>query len=337
MPLQLPDFDDLPPVHGMPQGCAWGIFDKDGKKDVFGTLNLLTLDVVKAAAAEVRHGISVSLNWPIGSIRIPGFFRKSLEHRVFKLEDKRANLHYGFDDEVEFNTQGSSQWDSLCHFLHLPTGTAYNGAKPKAEEMQNPSFSKHKLPTLDHWHDRGCIAGRGVLIDFKSYAEAHGVKYCPFSAFRIGVSDIKAVASYQGITFRSGDILIIRFGVTEALGDMTGDEQAAAMSSYQACGLDGSEEMARWLWNEHFAAVASDNIAVEAMPPMIDGVEQPLTHLILHQWCLSLFGLPLGELWYLKSLAEQCKALGKYTFLLTSAPLNVPGAVGSPPNALALL
>jgi hypothetical protein len=61
MPLQLPNFDDLPLVYGMPQGCAWGIFDKDGKKDVFGTLNLLTLDVVKAAAAEVRHGISVSL------------------------------------------------------------------------------------------------------------------------------------------------------------------------------------------------------------------------------------------------------------------------------------
>ncbi|KAJ5659951.1 cyclase [Penicillium longicatenatum] len=337
MPLQLPNFDDLPLVYGMPQGCAWGIFDKDGKKDVFGTLNLLTLDVVKAAAAEVRHGISVSLNWPIGSIKIPGFFRKSLEHRVFKLEDKEANVHYGFDDEVEFNTQGSSQWDSLCHFLHIPTGTAYNGAKPIVEEMQNPSSSKQKLPTLNHWHDRGCIAGRGVLIDFKSYAEAKGIEYCPFSAFRIGVPDIEAVASYQGVTFKSGDILIVRFGVTEALGNMTGDEQAASLANYQACGLDGSKEMARWLWNEHFTAVASDNIAVEAMPPMIDGVEQPLTHLILHQWCLSLFGLPLGELWYLKNLAEQCKALGKYTFLLTSAPLNVPGAVGSPPNALALL
>jgi hypothetical protein len=30
--------------------------------------------------------------------------------------------------------------------------------------------------------------------------------------------------------------------------------------------------MARWLWDHHFAAVASDNMAVEAMPPMIDGI-----------------------------------------------------------------
>lgn len=61
MTFQLPDFDELPPVEGMPQGCAWGIFDKDGQKDIFGTLNLLTPDVVQAASAEVRKGISISL------------------------------------------------------------------------------------------------------------------------------------------------------------------------------------------------------------------------------------------------------------------------------------
>jgi len=58
---KLPNFDDLPKVKDMPQGCAWGIFDKDGKKDAFGTLNLLTPDVVKAAVSEVKEGISVSL------------------------------------------------------------------------------------------------------------------------------------------------------------------------------------------------------------------------------------------------------------------------------------
>lgn len=47
----------------MPQGCAWGIFDKEGKKDLLGTLNLLTPDVVAAAAAEVKDGISVSLKY----------------------------------------------------------------------------------------------------------------------------------------------------------------------------------------------------------------------------------------------------------------------------------
>lgn len=63
MSLKVPDFDDLPKVEGMPQGCAWGVFDKNGKKDVYGTLNLLTPDVVKAAAAEVKEGVSVSLKF----------------------------------------------------------------------------------------------------------------------------------------------------------------------------------------------------------------------------------------------------------------------------------
>lgn len=60
-PEQLPQFDDLPPVEGMPQGCAWGIFDKDGEKDVLGTLNLLTPAVVAAACTEARDGVSISL------------------------------------------------------------------------------------------------------------------------------------------------------------------------------------------------------------------------------------------------------------------------------------
>ncbi|OKP14064.1 hypothetical protein PENSUB_333 [Penicillium subrubescens] len=278
MSFQLPTFDELPPVEGMPQGCAWGIFDKDGRNDIFGTLNLLTPEVVKAATAEVRKGISVSLNWSLESIKNPEFFRKSLSHKVMKLED----------GETE-------------------------------------------------WHDRGCIVGRGVLIDYKSYADHKGIQYSPFSSHRITPSDIETVAAYQGTKFQPGDILIIRFGVTEVLGKLNAEEQAAAMSTHHACGLEGTEEMARWIWNNHFAAVASDNVAVEAMPPMLDGKEQPLTQLVLHQWCLSLFGLPLGELWYLKELAEKCRDERKWTFLLTSAPLNVPGAVGSPANALAII
>ncbi|CAG7982427.1 unnamed protein product [Penicillium olsonii] len=349
-----PNFDELPPVEGMPAGCAWGVFDKDGKKDVYGTLNLITPEVIKRAAEEVRQGISISLNWPIGSIKIPGFFRKSLCHNVFEMKDMQSGDHYGFDDEVEFNTQASSQWDSLsmfqdvivfwkelltsqpAHFMHLPTQLTYNGTKPTIETLQVPDPA-NQLPTLDHWHQRGCVTSRGVLIDFKSYAESHGLHYDQFSSFRIGSEDLEKVAAWEGLTFRPGDILLIRFGVTEALGQMSGAQQGAAMGAGRMCGLEGSKDMARWLWDQHFAAVVSDNMAVEAMPPIIDGVEQPFHELVLHQWCLSLLGMPLGELWDLKALGEACWASKQYSFLLTSSPLNYPGAVGSPPNALAIL
>lgn len=32
-----PAFDELPKVDGQPQGCIWGFFDKDGKKDEIGS------------------------------------------------------------------------------------------------------------------------------------------------------------------------------------------------------------------------------------------------------------------------------------------------------------
>jgi hypothetical protein len=56
----------------------------------------------------------------------------------------------------------------------------------------------------------------------------------------------------------------------------------------------------------------------------------------LHFHMLAFFGMPIGEMWNLEVLAEDCAADGNYDFFLTSAPLNIPGGVGSPPNALAI-
>jgi len=47
-------------------------------------------------------------------------------------------------------------------------------------------------------------------------------------------------------------------------------------------------------------------------------------------------GMSIGELWDLKALSEHCDKVKRYSFLLASVPLNQPGAVGSPPNVLAI-
>ena len=105
----------------------------------------------------------------------------------------------------------------------------------------------------------------------------------------------------------------------------------------------------------HFAAVAGDSIAFEVYPPQKpDGsfggssdlgkylcqrqlqTNEMLTTKVLHNYFLCLFGLNIGELWDLKKLGEYCAKAGRYTFLLTSTPMNIPGLVASPPNALAL-
>ncbi|KFZ11035.1 hypothetical protein V502_07785 [Pseudogymnoascus sp. VKM F-4520 (FW-2644)] len=322
----------------MPQGCAWGVFDKDGKKDIFGTLNLLTPEVVKSAYAEAKDGISISLNWSLGAISTPGFLRKGLVHKVIALAKTPLACH-GFDEEIEFNTQCSSQWDSLVHFNHQPTASGYNGSKPTVDELTQSfgQFDREQtMPTLDHWHSRGGIVGRGVFVDYKRWADLNSIKYSPFEDKRITTKEIEVIAKAQGLEFKEGDIFIIRTGFTEALDGLDAEQQASALNSHTTCGVEGTKEVAKWFWNHHFAAVAGDAIAFEAYPALVDGKAGVVADLVLHQYFLALFGMPIGELWDLKALSDHCAKTGRYTFLLTSSPLNVHGSVGGPPNALAL-
>jgi len=103
---------------------------------------------------------------------------------------------------------------------------------------------------------------------------------------------------------------------------------AGGRNGHEHVGLGGSAEMVEWLWNHHFAAVAGDAIAFEAWPP-----KAPYR---LHDHLLAMWGTPIGELWNLEELAEVCKEENRWSFFLTSAPLNVHGGVASPPNALAI-
>ncbi|KAK4119166.1 hypothetical protein N657DRAFT_604898 [Parathielavia appendiculata] len=333
-PSSVPDFDDLPKVDGQPQGCAWGVFDKDGKKDVFGTLNFLTPQIVAAAAAEVKDGVSISLNWPLNGIKFPLPGRKPPVHRPQPLRDMGMDCE-GWDDELDFNTQFSSQWDSLCHFT--TDGTTYNGLRPTKEGLSVQSTAENELPTIEHWHSRGALVGRGVLIDWKRYhEETTGTPYHPLDGYRIMPEEIEKVAKHQGVEFKHGDILIIRTGYTEMLEAPT-PEDFAKLQALTLSGVHGSVDTARWVWNHRFAAVAGDAHGFEALPAhKPDGTPGAISDLVLHPWFLNQFGMPIGELWDLKALSEYSKKTGRYSFLLTSVPLNHPGLVASPPNAVAL-
>ncbi|KAI1335941.1 hypothetical protein F5Y15DRAFT_221065 [Xylariaceae sp. FL0016] len=344
-PSQVPDFDHLPQVKDMPQGCAWGIFDKGGKKDLLGTLNLLTPSVVKGACAEARDGVSVSLNWPLNAMGFPLPGRIAPDHKHMTLKELGLSQGAGWDDEIHFNTQLSSQWDSLVHWHHQPSGLAYNGIAVTKEQLAVSPTASNEMPTLDHWHAKGCLVARGVLIDYKAWAEkkaraegktgADAIVH-PLDGHRITVEEIEKIAKDQGVEFQSGDVLIIRTGLSEIL-QAPKPEDFAKLQGGKVSGMHGVLESAKWLWNKHFAAVAGDAWAFEALLPLKeDGSVGGTDDLFLHPWLLSMFGMPIGELWDLSALSAHCQKSGRYSFMLTSAPLNIPGLVGSPPNAMAI-
>lgn len=201
---------------------------------------------------------------------------------------------HGWDDELAFNTQFSSQWDSLVHMQHQPSGLSYNGFQVTQEDLTSaPTTAENHLPTLDHWHSRGGLVGRGVLLDFKAYMdslsgsgsgsgspgspeqeqEQEQEPYHCFDGHRITVEEMEAVARHQGVEFRHGDILIVRTGVTEILEDPQ-PADLAKLQRVRLSGLHGTEETARWVWNRHFSAVAGDSQSFEAFPPLKpDGTE----------------------------------------------------------------
>lgn len=132
----------------------------------------------------------------------------------------------GWDDEIHFNTQLSSQWDSLVHWQHQPSGRAYNGIEVTKEGLAAANTAANAMPTLDHWHKAGGLVARGVLIDFKEWAEkkarAEGktgddAVVDALDGHRITVDEIESVAKDQGVEFRPGDVLIVRTGLTESL------------------------------------------------------------------------------------------------------------------------
>lgn len=76
-------------------------------------LNLLTPAVVKEASREISTGEHVQLDWSLDNVQFGGFGRLEFRQDVKDLQPA-LNIH-AFDDEIHFNTQIGSQWDSLKH------------------------------------------------------------------------------------------------------------------------------------------------------------------------------------------------------------------------------
>ncbi|KAL3480558.1 putative cyclase [Aspergillus californicus] len=315
LPLARPAFEDLPLRRGDPKGSAWGLW---GTNDELGSLHLITGDVVRAAAMEVILGKAVNLNLPLHvPLKPMNPRRKPCAHTL--IAKGHAN-----DDELDFNTQSSSHWDGLRHYPYSATKQFYNGT------TQDEISSTDKIGIQNIAENP--IITRGVLLDWYSYALRNNLPHAPFSNQAIPLDQLLEVAREQHVTFRRGDILLIRTGWTAAYTKLSDEEKErlGGRDDRASCGVEATAESIRWHWEQQFAAVASDTVAYEVWPsPKLWGV-------CMHEVLLSGWGMPIGECWDLEELSTRCKELKRWSFMLTSQPLNLAGGVASPPNAIAV-
>lgn len=178
-----------------------------------------------------------------------------------------------------------------------------------------------------------------MLIDYYTWALEHA-PYNPLEQYSIPLSNLKECIRSQNVTFRKGDILIVRSGftVTYSKLDIPGREAKAAVNPAHFSGVEQSEEVLEWIWENQFAAVAGDAVGFECWRMSQDAANSATKKdYAMHEVFLAGWGMPIGEMFYLEKLAEQCRRLGQWTFFFTSEPLNVNGGVASPPNAIAIL
>ncbi|MDQ8186279.1 cyclase family protein [Pelagicoccus sp. SDUM812002] len=327
-----------------PKGSNWGEF---GENDQKGRLNLIDHRKVLQAVAEVKVGktfcLSLPLDLPGGNLLSPVRFPPQLRP-VIRNEEPYYNYNWqkfdprmtdiAADDVVLLHTQYSTQWDSLAHRGSLFDANGdgvdepvyYNGfPAEKALLADTPQGTKAQSLGIENMAEHG-VQGRGVMVDlFSVFGETPRKE--------VGYDDLKRVMDEGNVTVEKGDILCLWTGLDQMILSMNGHPETRLKTSCAV--LDGRDEkLLDWITESGIAAIASDNLAVEAVgKPFTDDCCG--TSLPLHKRCLFELGIHLGELWYLAELAQWLKTNNRSRFLLTAPPLRLTGAVGSPVTPIA--
>jgi kynurenine formamidase len=348
------------PVHPRwkrrPPGANWGDFGAD---DQCGRLNLLTPQTVRRAVTEVREGVvfclSLPLDYPGGNVLNPRRHPPVLRPTV---RNGRPNMNYRLfsdnvlqtdvisDDLAVLHLQYSTQWDSLAHVGQLfdvygdglPQAVYYNGYRAGDDVIGPHALADAGVPQpgdqrstsaaralgIENMAQR-CVQGRGVMIDLRAHLGPGRVA--------VGHDALCRVLEADRIEIEPGDMVCLHTGFAQALLDMRGAPDAAALEQIGAV-LDGRDEkLLQWITDSGLSVLIADNYAVEAHPATRHA--GCCAALPLHEHCLFKLGIHLGELWHLTPLADWLRDHGRHRFLLTAPPLRLPGAVGSPATPVA--
>jgi len=278
----------------------WGRW---GKNDEIGTLNLITPAKRKQAAGLVKEGFSVSLAADTDTVKAvdnPNPYDVKM-------------LAIGMDQiAVAYHGIAHTHLDSLAHIND--NGVFYNGYKPDAETVLKQRHSKNSIHNV-----KNGIFTRGVLIDIP---RLKGVPYLE-PGTPIYIEDLEAWEKKAGVKVGAGDALFVRTGVwarRKALGPWLRGRAEGGRSA----GLDPS--VIQWLKQRDIAILGSDHPQYVS-PSNLRGA--------VHDFALLYLGVHLFDNCDLEALADAAAARNRWDFLLTAAPLAIPGGTGSPANPIA--
>ncbi|MBV7696669.1 cyclase family protein [Streptomyces sp. TRM70350] len=292
----------------------WGRWGAD---DEIGTLNLITDEVVRGAAAEVRTGQRIPLALPlrqdgVQTGMIPG--RVNPLHVMVQINQELfgPGTVACSDDAVTMGLQAATHWDALPHVSH--SGRLYNG-RPADTVTAHGGAEFSGIDTARH------IVSRGVLLDV---ARARGTDRLD-GGHAVTPEDLDAAEELAGTRVRAGDIVLVRTGQIQAY--LAGDRHGYAFPSP---GL--SIRTPEWFHARDVAAVANDTLTFEMFPPETEGLWLPV-----HALHLVEMGMPQGQNWNLEELSTACGETGHSAFLLSATPEPFVGATGSPVAPVAIL
>jgi kynurenine formamidase len=298
----------------------WGRWGED---DQIGTLNNVTPEDIVNAAKLIRKGkvfaLGLSLKEPIQTDLFGGrwnpihtMLATGTDAAAGNQDTPQPYIRYA-DDAINMPCQASTQWDALCHiFLD---DKMYNGYDARLVDARGG-----KKLGIEHVRDK--MAGRGVLLDI---ARWKGVEWLE-DGYAITNEDLDGCAKAQNVEVRKGDFVIIRTGQQERC---LKQKTWAGYGGGDAPGL--AFETCYWIREKDIAAICADTWGCEVRPNETTEANQPW-----HWVVIPKIGISMGEIFYVKDLAEDCAADKVYEFFFNAPPLHLPGGAGSPINPQAI-